>query len=95
MKRKDLKVILIYAVMIIAIVFFLSRMFQNSAAKPATYDQVVQYFSKGEVAEFVLGNDNVLTLTLNDEAKTKVTYEVASLSLFHADLGELITQQEP
>ena len=93
MKRKDLKVILIYAVMIIAIVFFLSRMFQNSAAKPATYDQVVQYFSKGEVAEFVLGNDNVLTLTLNDEAKTKVTYEVASLSLFHADLGELITQQ--
>ncbi len=93
MKRKDLKVILIYAVMIIAIVFFLSHMFQNSAAKPATYDQVVQYFSKGEVAEFVLSNDNILTLTLNDEAGTKVTYEVASLSLFHADLGELITQQ--
>ena len=93
MKRKDLKVILIYAVMIIVIVLFLSRMFQNSAAKPATYDQVVQYFHNEEVAEFVLSNDNILTLTLNDEAKTKVTYEVASLSLFHADLGELITQQ--
>ena len=54
MKRKDLKVILIYAVMIIAIVFFLSRMFQNSAAEPITYDKVVQYFVDREVTEFVL-----------------------------------------
>ena len=91
MKRKDLKVILIYAVMIIAIVFFLSRMFQNSAAEPITYDKVVQYFVDREVTEFVLSNDNILTMTLKDGRQ--VSYEIASLSLFHADLGQLITAQ--
>ncbi len=91
MKRKDLKVILIYAIMIILIVFFLSRMFQNSAAEPITYDKVVQYFMDREVSEFVLSNNNILTMTLKDGRQ--VSYEIASLSLFHADLGQLITAQ--
>ncbi len=91
MKRKDLKVILIYAIMIIVIVFFLSRMFQNSAAEPITYDKVVQYFTGREVTEFVLSNNNILTMTLKDGRQ--VSYEIASLSLFHADLGQLITAQ--
>ncbi len=91
MKRKDIKVILIYGLLIAAIVFFLAYMFKNSAAEPPGYSDVVQYFTNEEVTEFVLSDNNILTLTLKDGSK--LSYEIASLSLFHADLGELITQQ--
>ena len=91
MKRKDIKVVLFYAVLIAVILVFLVYVFKSSAVEPPTYDKVVQYFTNEEVAEFEMSPSNVLTLTLKDG--TKVTYKVASLSLFHADLGELITQQ--
>jgi len=91
MKRKDIKVVLFYAVLIAVILIFLIHVFKSSAVEPPTYDKVVQYFTNEEVAEFEMSPSNVLTLTLKDG--TKVTYKVASLSLFHADLGELITQQ--
>ena len=91
MKRKDIKVVLFYAVLIAVILIFLVYVFKSSAVEPPTYDKVVQYFTNEEVAEFVMSPNNVLTLTLKDG--TTVTYKVASLSLFHADLGELITQQ--
>ena len=91
MKRKDIKVVLFYAILIAVIFVFLFYAFKSSAAEPPTYDQVVQYFTNEEVTEFVMSPNNVLTMTLKDG--TKVTYEVASLSLFHADLGDLITQQ--
>ena len=92
MKRKDIKVILFYVLLIGLIVFFLAQMFQNSnAAENPTYDKVVQYFTQGQVAEFNLSPDYILTMKLVDGRE--VIYEVANLSLFHADLGEVITQQ--
>jgi hypothetical protein len=58
MKRKDIKVILFYVLLIGLIVFFLAQMFQNSnAAENPTYDKVVQYFTQGQVAEFNLSPD--------------------------------------
>ena len=66
MKRKDIKVVLIYAVLVAVIVFFLAHMFKNSAAEPPTYDKVIQYFTNEEVTEFVLSDNNILTMTLKD-----------------------------
>jgi cell division protease FtsH len=91
MKRKDIKVVLFYAILITVILVFLIYAFKSSAVEPPTYEKVVQYFTNEEVAEFVMSPNNVLTMKLRDG--TTVTYKVASLSLFHADLGELITQQ--
>ncbi len=92
MKRKDLKVVLIYALLIVAIVFFLSRMFQSSQAEDIpTYDDIVRYFVDGEVAEFELGNDNILTLKLDNG--TELAYEIANLSIFHDHLGDIILEQ--
>ena len=92
MKRKDLKVVLIYALLIVAIIFFLSRMFQTSQVEDIpTYDDIVRYFTTGEVAEFELSNDNILTLTLDNG--TKLAYEIANLSIFHDHLGDIILEQ--
>ena len=92
MKRKDIKVILFYVLLIGLIVFFLARMFQDSnAVENPTYDKVVQYFTSGQVAVFNMSPDYILTMKLVDGKE--VIYEVANLSLFHADLGEIITEQ--
>ena len=92
MKRKDLKVVLIYALLIVAILFFLSRMFQSSQNEDIpTYDDIVRYFTEGDVAEFELSNDNILTLTLDNG--TKLAYEIANVSIFYSDLGETIRDQ--
>jgi cell division protease FtsH len=92
MKRKDLKVVLIYAVLIIAIIFFLSRMFQSSQSEDVpTYDDIVRYFTAGEVAEFELGNDNILKLKLDNGEE--LAYEIANVSIFYSDMGEIIRDQ--
>ncbi|MBO5898020.1 MAG: ATP-dependent zinc metalloprotease FtsH [Clostridia bacterium] len=92
MKRKDLKVVLIYAILIIAIIFFLSRMFQSSQSEDIpTYDDIVRYFTAGEVAEFELGNDNILKLKLDNGEE--LAYEIANVSIFYSDMGEIIRDQ--
>ena len=92
MKRKDLKVVLIYAILIIAIIFFLSRMFQSSQSEDIpTYDDIVRYFTAGEVAEFELSNSNILKFKLDNGEE--LAYEIANVSIFYSDLGEVIRDQ--
>ena len=93
MKRKDLKVILIYVLLIAGIVFFLSHMIGggNSAQEPLTYDDVVRYFTNGDVAEFHLSQKNILTMKLQNG--TELSYKVADISIFYSDLNEVILEQ--
>ncbi len=92
MKRKDIKTLLLYVVIIVVIAAILSPMFKGvRGEEPPGYDTVVRYFTSGEVAEFHISVDNVLTMTLQNG--TEVTYRIANLSIFHADLGPVITQQ--
>ena len=81
MKRKDLKVVLIYAIQINAIIFFLSRMFQSSQSEDIPpYDDIVRYFTAGEVAEFELSNSNILKFKLDNGEE--LAYEIANVSIF-------------
>lgn len=93
MKRKDLKVILIYVLLIAGIVFFLSRMIGvgNSSQEPLTYDDVVRYFQTGEVKEFVVSPNNILTMKLQND--TELAYKLADVSIFYNDLREVIYEQ--
>ncbi len=92
MKKRDVKVILFYVFLIVITIVVLSQLFQrNNNAKPLTYDNVVQLFKNEEVAEFTLSQNNLLTMKLTNG--TQVSYKLASLSIFHADLGEEITAQ--
>jgi hypothetical protein len=93
MKRKDLKVILIYVLLIAGIVFFLSHMIGggSGAKEPLTYDDVVRYFVNGDVAEFNLSQKNILTMKLQNG--TELSYKVADVSIFYNDLNEVILEQ--
>ena len=93
MKRKDIKTLLLYLAIIAVIVVALAPMLRGigGASEDPAYHDVVKYFSAGEVAEFHISVDNVLTMKLQNG--NKVVYQIADLGIFHRDLGELITQQ--
>ena len=92
MKRKDIKVFIFYAVLIVAIALLMSHMLGTAnSAEPLKYNDVVKLFADEEVTEFHLDPNNILTLTLKDG--TQATYKIANLQIFHDNLGDLITQQ--
>ena len=92
MKRKDIKTLLLYVVIIVIIAVILAPMFDGVGSQEIPqYDDVVKYFTDGEVTEFFISVDNILTMKLKNG--DEVVYQIASLELFHRDLGELITQQ--
>ena len=92
MKRKDIQSLLLYVVIIVVIAAVLSPMFKGVGGqdKP-TFDDVVRYFSAGEVAEFHISVDNVLTMKLQNG--NEIRYRIANLAIFQDSLGEVITQQ--
>ena len=82
MKRKDIKTLLLYAVIIAVIAVILAPMFDGvGSTEVPQYDDVVKYFSDGEVTEFYISVDNVLTMKLLNGKE--VVYQLASLELFH------------
>ncbi len=92
MKRKDIKTLLLYLAIIIAIVVVLAPMFKGVGGREDPgYSDVVAYFTNEEVTEFHVSVENVLTMKLKNGNEIK--YQLADLGLFHADLGEIITEQ--
>ncbi len=89
--KNNLKIIIFYILLIGVIVFTVSKLLDTTTEKPLTYDQVVQYFTEEQVAEFTIDESNLLTVKLNDG--TIKSYHLRSLDLFHRDLGDLITEQ--
>ncbi len=90
-KNSNLRTILIYVVIVGLLIFLVSQLLGSGTSKKTTYSDIVNYFTKEEVKEFYVANDGVLTLTLKDD--TKVAYQLASVSFFREDLGELISSQ--
>ena len=105
-KKKTGRHILFYIILILAVVLICASLFAQDAEK-MRYNDVVTAFKNGEVVDFEIDNDNVLKMELKDgsqsaeqwgvkDSKTGkyfVSYRLASLSIFHADLGDDIEEQ--
>ncbi len=96
--KKGVKQILFYLVLIVAVVLVCAMLFRQEA-KDIQYSDVVIAFKNGEVAEFQIDNSNVLTMKFKENSAShtawgeQVQYRLASLSIFHADLGEIVVEQ--
>ena len=65
----------------------------NSAAPKIEYRIIIDYFRNEQVAEYELDfGTGELTILLNDEKKTTITYDVPNLSLFLQDTHELVNE---
>ena len=90
--KNSFKVILGYGLALVAIIAVIALLYRGTGqGEDPLYNDIVNYFKDGQVEEFKLGNDDVLDIVLKD--KTKVTYKVANVDIFHRDLGETIVDQ--
>ncbi|MBQ9162591.1 MAG: ATP-dependent zinc metalloprotease FtsH [Clostridia bacterium] len=90
--KNSFKVILGYGLALVAIIAVIAMLYKGTGkTEDPLYNDIVEYFRHEQVEEFVLGNDDVLELVLKDGKK--VSYKLASVDIFHRDLGGLIVQQ--
>ncbi len=85
-KRGFLHELLFYGIILAAIVFVLSTMF-NTGEEPAplTYGQVIEYFAENKVLGVEVTPDNVLILEIDGETKHR-DYQLRSFDKFHEDV---------
>ncbi len=104
MKKNNFKILLLYFVLIAGIIFALSFMFNQAPKDAPTYSDVIEYFQKDAVREFIVDEENRITMTvynLNEQGEltyseegtilntTKtVEYQLQSLGLFVEDCSE-------
>ncbi|MBQ9086474.1 MAG: ATP-dependent zinc metalloprotease FtsH [Clostridia bacterium] len=62
MKKNNFKILIFYFVLIFGIFFALTMMFRQNAGEAITYGDVVDYFQKDAVAEFVVDDTYYLTM---------------------------------
>lgn len=83
--------ILLYGIVIALLLWAFSAFSGARREGYVSYSDMVDYFAAEQVTQFTVGDDDVVTLVLNDGS---VRYHaLASLELFHADLGALIQAQ--
>ena len=88
MKSGNLRIILFYLLLIIVIILIASYFFEQVRPERVTYGDILRYFRTNQVVSVVIDDSNEMRLRLtNDEI---ITYRIANLGLFHADLGEHI-----
>ncbi len=106
-KKNTFKHILFYVVLIAAVVLICAMLFRSDAPDRMGYSDVVAAFKSEEVLAFEIDKNNVLKMTFDkdseyakyktsqnkDGTEVYVEYKLASLSIFHADLGETIVDQ--
>ena len=86
--KKNLRGILLYAVMLVLLILALTYLFDSPRqGEILTYSDVLEYYREGKVKAFVVdGND--LRMQLYDD--TVVQYEVPYLSMFIDDVSEIM-----
>jgi len=105
-KKNNFRHILFYVFLIAVVVLICASLFRGEALEKMQYSDVVAAFESNEVKSFEIDKNNVLTMTFdkgseyakfkvsdNKDGTVNVQYRLASLSIFHADLGDTITEQ--
>ncbi|MBQ8409825.1 MAG: ATP-dependent zinc metalloprotease FtsH [Clostridia bacterium] len=96
--KKTFKQLLFYVVLIALVVFICLALFSDEV-ETMKYSDVVAAFTNGDVVEFELDKSNVLTMKFKEGSDAydawgeSTQYRLASLSIFHADLGDIVVEQ--
>ncbi len=63
-KNGNLKIIIFYVVLFVAIIFALSMMFKDTQSENVTYSEIVNHFKNDHVYEFVVDKNNNITMVV-------------------------------
>ncbi len=89
--KNSYKILIFYIVLIAVILIAATAMFNRSSSEKLIYSDIVTKFKNEEVKVFELDDSNTLTLKTQDGQV--YTYRLRDISIFYADLGELIADQ--
>ena len=99
MKKNNLKIAIFYILLIVVIIIAASALAQSVPSEELTYSDVVQLFKNEQVKQFIIEDDNVLTMIVRvvqkdgTEAEGVLSYELRDINLFLMDLNELVQDQ--
>ena len=91
METSKFRSILLYAALILILLWSFTAFSGSRREGYVTYSEMVGYFQQAQVTEFSVSADDVVSMKLKDG--TVRYHALASLDLFHGDLGELIEEQ--
>ncbi|MBQ8747282.1 MAG: ATP-dependent zinc metalloprotease FtsH [Clostridia bacterium] len=96
--KRNFKVAIFYIILIGVIIFGTAALFQSLPKEEVTFSDVITYFENEQVKEFVIDEDNLLTMTVRVvldgvEGEAIYTYELRSLDLFLWALGDTVLEQ--
>ena len=90
MKSSSLRIILLYLFLIVVIIFVAGYFFEQNRPEKVIYSDIVGYFRRDEVREFVIEENDEIKLTLTNGQQ--VSYRLRSLALYYNDLKDYIDE---
>ena len=93
--KKKIRNLLLYIGIPIIIILMLTVVYGSQSRETMTTYELVQYFEKGEVADYEINyGTGAITLTLNDEKNTKKTGELADITEFLDTIEPYVDEAE-
>jgi len=89
--KNSVKIIIFYAVMIIAVLVVVNMLLTNTNLEKAYYSDIIDLFKKEQVTEFTIDTGNYLTLKTKDGKE--VVFRLRDVYLFESHIGDLIQEQ--
>ena len=96
MKMKNSFKVIIFYIVLIFLILWATTALLNSQSDKVNFSTIVKYFNDQQVETFYIDDDNTLYLTLKaseGEADKSVKYDLRSVELFEAYLGDTVRQQ--
>ena len=95
MKSSNLRIIFLYLLLIVVIIFIAGYFFDQSKPEKVSYGEIIQYIYNDEVTECVIDASNEIKLTLTNDGAVKagsqiITHKLSNLGLFQENIGEIL-----
>ena len=89
--KNTLKTVLLYAAVILVIIFAVSLMLSSSNKTAPTYGDIIDLFTAGKVTEFDVNKNNLLVVKTTDGTKYQIV--LRSVEMFREDISDYLDKQ--
>ena len=89
--KNTLKTVLLYAAVVLVIIFAVSLMLSSSSKTAATYGDIIDLFTAGKVTEFDVNKNNLLVVKTTDGTKYQIV--LRSVEMFREDISDYLDKQ--
>ena len=89
--KNTLKTVLLYAAVVLVIIFAVSLVLSSSNKTAPTYGDIIDLFTAGKVTEFDVNKNNLLVVKTTDGTKYQIV--LRSVEMFRKDISDYLDKQ--